>query len=237
MHSVFLAFNWYNKIKKFQYDLLSVNEEFIRRYCRTSGYEEKENELCFILRPCQTKLFISCLGTEIIDHPTLEDKETHALVCDTCKYVLDVLMKYNKYLRLKLYQHFWNNITGFFICALLTEFVNKTLISPFQFRFLYSIYLRYVYHSFVIRSFNQFRGMFQIQYMYMHEWRKHNYSNHTWICLQDAQHHILYKYVNFISNKGCCNEVNKLPTNTKGRVPFMFRWIANVCLFNTILII
>lgn len=106
MGSVFLAFNWYNKIKKIQFDLLSINEEFFRRYCRTSGYEEKENELCFILRPCQTKLFISCLGNEIIDHPTLEDKETHALVRDTCKYVLDVLMKYKKYLRLKLYQHF-----------------------------------------------------------------------------------------------------------------------------------
>lgn len=102
MDSVFLAFDWYNKIKQIQFNLLLVNEEFIRRYCRTSGYKKKEKELCFILRSCQTKRLISCLGNEIIEHPTLEDKDTHALVCDTCKYVSDVLIKCNKYLRLKL---------------------------------------------------------------------------------------------------------------------------------------
>lgn len=106
MDSVFLAFDWYDKLKKIQYDLLSVNEEFLRRYCRSSGYKEKENELCVLLTSCRTKLFISCLGNGIIDHPTLEDKEIHAFVCDTCKYIIYVLIKYNKYLRWKLYQYF-----------------------------------------------------------------------------------------------------------------------------------
>lgn len=103
MDSVFLALNWYDELKKIQCDLLSVNEEFLRRYCRTSGYQKKENELCVSLSSCRNELFIYCLGNGIIDHPILEDKEIHALVCDTCKYIVYVLIRYDKYLPWKLY--------------------------------------------------------------------------------------------------------------------------------------
>lgn len=85
MDSVFLAFKDLFKFKRILFDLLLVNRRFLVRYCRTAEYKEKKNELCVHLSSCQTKLFLFCLGPDIIDHPVLEDKTTHAIVCKRCK--------------------------------------------------------------------------------------------------------------------------------------------------------
>lgn len=85
MDSVFLAFKDLFKLKKILFDLLLVNRRFLVRYCRTAEYKEKKNELCVHLSPCQTKLFLFCLGSDIIDHLVLEDKTKNAIVCKRCK--------------------------------------------------------------------------------------------------------------------------------------------------------
>lgn len=85
MDSVFLAFKDLFKLKKIPFDLLLVNRRFLGRYCRTAEYREKKNELCVHLSSCQTEQFLFCLGSDIIDHPVLEDKTTHAIVCKRCK--------------------------------------------------------------------------------------------------------------------------------------------------------
>lgn len=85
MDSVVLAFKDLFKLKKIPFNLLLVNRRFLGRYSRTSGYKEKKNELCVYLSLCQTEQFLFCLGSGIIDHPVLEDKTTHAVVCKRCK--------------------------------------------------------------------------------------------------------------------------------------------------------
>lgn len=85
MDSVFLVFLDLFENENFQFDLLSVNDEFLRKYCRTAGYRKKPGELCFSLGSCQTKLFVIHLDFRIIDHPTIEDEETHGIVCEKCQ--------------------------------------------------------------------------------------------------------------------------------------------------------
>ena len=84
MDTAFLVLMDIIESEGFQVDICSVNEPFLMRYCRTAGYRKKPGELCFNLKSSQTNLFVTHLGLEILDHPTIQDIETHGIICKNC---------------------------------------------------------------------------------------------------------------------------------------------------------